>query len=432
MTSKYQKRYCIVGGGAGGIGLGKALTEGGLEFDIIEAESDFGGNWRYGAATSKMYQSAHLISSKQSTEFSDFPMPQSYPHYPNHELMLNYLQSLARHYELYSQVQFNTRVKSVLPVSSGCKVILSSGEEREYHAVIIANGMLREPKYPIYPGKFKGKVFHSVDYISPDAFAGKRVLVVGAGNSGCDIAVDLVPKAAKVYHSTRRGYHYMPKFIDGLPVQKWLSVIRNEIDDAHAYWDHVTSTFKLAGFAGSDYGLPQPDHEIYQAHPIMNSLILYRIGHGDIIPKPDIREFKGRKVVFLDGSVVEFDVIIYATGFKMSFPFLSKDILPSTSLKEDTFMNSFHKKTDHLIFAGYFNSPSGLGNLSNAGGKLMTSYLKALYNNKQSIRIFNQLKQNAGLLDLSGDFMKTERHENEFDLYKVLKGMKWLSEKFLA
>lgn len=424
------KQICVIGGGASGIGMGKCLTEAGFDFDIVEREDDFGGNWYKSSKSSRVYKSAHLISSKTNTQFSDFPMPHDYPDYPNHELFLQYLRSVAAHYNLYQQTTFNVSVEKLYPLDDGWTVTLSDQQTRWYPNIIVANGLLREPKLPSYSGNFTGEIIHSSKYQDPSIFQGKRVLIVGAGNSGCDLVVDAALNADLTVHSTRRGYHYMPKFIAGQPTQDWLMEISSQFDSSEAYWSHVKNIFKMAGFDGVDYGLRKPDHEMSEAHPIMNSRILYHIGHGDILPKPDLQCIDNQKVTFIDGTELEFDLIVYATGYRVSLPFIDEKLIDWKNGLSHLFMNAIPLNYDNIAFIGYFNIPSGYGNLANAGGRFLSAYFQAKERKTKSWHIFNRLKQHMNEIDIGKEqFVNTERHIHELDLWKYIKTANFLRNK---
>lgn len=420
---------CVIGGGPVGIGCGKFLSESGFSYEIIEKKDDFGGLWYFNSGDSLVYPSTHLISSKMNTQFSDFPMPADYPKYPNHKLFLDYLRSLARHYELYEHAVFNTTVVSAKPQDDMWCVELSNGEKRIYKYLVVCNGRLNKPIYPKIPGEFDGQILHASKFKDPNIFKDKSVLIIGSGNTGCDLAVDAVPFAKKVFHSTRRGYHYMPKFIDGKATQDWLMQLGSQFKSEEELWAYVKATFKTAGFDGEDYGLPKPDHEIYQAHPIINSLILYHIGHGNVVPKPDVEKLNHKKVIFTDGTEEEIDLIVLSTGYEMDFPFFDPAQVKVVDDMSNTFIYIFDKQYDNLFYLGFINTPSGLGNLANACGNLMLSYLNAKEKNTESYKKFLQVKLGPAP-DLGHDrFVKTKRHNFEVDLWRYIKTLNFLTAK---
>ncbi|RXJ71690.1 monooxygenase [Veronia nyctiphanis] len=430
---RHDEKVLILGGGASGIAIGKTFSQRGIPFDIIEREDDFGGNWYLNSPASKVYRSAHLISSKTNTQLSDYPMPDDYPHYPSHTQFLAYLRDVAKTFGLYEKTRFNVEIKALSPFEGGWLAELSDNSRHWYADVVVANGLLRDPIFPAIPGHFSGELIHSIDYVSSDVFDGKRVLVVGGGNSGCDIAVDSAQRASYTCHSMRRGYHYMPKFIDGKPTQEWLMEIVSQFESPEAYWEHVQATFKLAGFDGTDFGLPKPDHAIHQAHPILNSNILYCMGHGDLVSKPDVVSFDDEWVEFADGSRDKFDVVLLATGYKPSLPFLDSSVLDREKGMNQLFLHSVPMHYDSIVFAGYFNIPSGFGNLANNCSRFLANYFLSKRRNTASWRVFNQFKHYQDEIDIGhGQFVNTRRHANELDLWKYIKTVNFISEQLEA
>jgi cation diffusion facilitator CzcD-associated flavoprotein CzcO len=424
------KKVAIIGAGASGIGVGKTLLEAGIEFEIIEATDRFGGNWQPDGPASKMYDSVHLISSKRNTQFSDFPMPEHYSNYPRHSLVFKYLENLAEHHGLRERTRFNTTVVQMSKDSEGWLLRFENGDESLYDLVVVCNGLLRTPKIPNVPGKFLGESIHASSYRSSEQFRGKRVLVVGSGNSGCDITVDAAQTAATAFHSVRRGYHYMPKFINGQPTQEWLMEEGAKFSNEEQYWAHVQSTFKLAGFDGRDYGLPAPDHKMEECHPIMNSQILYYIGHGDVLVKPQIIRFDDNTVHFSDGSSETIDMIVWATGYDISLPFLSNEVFDWRENMNSLFLRMVPAEHDDLLFVGYLNSPSGIGNLANIMSRFVSSYIQARTMKTQAWQALNQMKISPSSLDLGQQrFMKTSRHKYEVDLWKYIKAVNFVTAK---
>ena len=358
---KQTQTVAIIGGGPTGIGIGRELRDGGIDFEIFEAADDFGGVWNSAGACGRTYPSLHLISPKFNTQVADFPMPEDYPDYPSHELMLRYIRSYAKAFGMYERTRFGSKVARLEPVGSEWRVTTAKGESAQYPLVVVANGLQRIPRFPKYPGQFDGESIHSSQYKTAEQVRGKRVLVVGGGNSGCDMAVDAVHHAAAVYHSTRRGYYYQPKFVGGKPTPQWMMELGNKFPTKQETLAYIQETFRLAGFDGTDYGLPKPDYPLDAAHPIMNSQILYHIGHGDIRAKGDIASFEGRRVRFVDGEEAEFDVVIYATGYDRDLSFLDRGLLEWKSGIPSLFLHSVPRNLDNLLFMGFINSAAGLG-----------------------------------------------------------------------
>jgi cation diffusion facilitator CzcD-associated flavoprotein CzcO len=231
-------------------------------------------------------------------------MPDDYPPYPSHAQALAYLRAYARQFGLYEHIEFGRMVTQVAPVEGGEAWEVSvAGEERprRYRGVVIANGHHWDPLWPDYPGRFAGEVLHARQYKSAEQLRGRRVLVVGAGNSGCDIAVEAAQHAEAAFLSLRRGYHFLPKFLLGAPVDGGNAFLHRW----HApLWLRRWITGWLVHIAQGPlerYGLPAPDHALFETHPIVNSQLLYWLGHGKIGVRPDVQELAGDRVRFIDG-----------------------------------------------------------------------------------------------------------------------------------
>jgi cation diffusion facilitator CzcD-associated flavoprotein CzcO len=372
------KRYCVIGAGPSGLAVVKRLAEAGIPFDCFERSDDVGGNWYYGKPGSSVYASTHLISSKRLTEFVDFPMPDEFPAYPHHSQAWEYLRSYARNFGLYERITFSVGVERAQPADDHWRVTLSTGERRDYAGMIVANGHNWQPRLPALCGKFDGLTLHSNQYKTPDVLAGKRVLVVGAGNSGCDIAVEAAQHATATFHSIRRGYHYLPKFVAGRPVDEYGELmLRLRVP----LWLRRLVTRYIARLTlgpPQRFGLPKPDHRFWESHPIINSQLLYYVGHGRIGVKPDIAELRGDRVAFADGSEERIDVIVYATGFEISFPFLDQEHLNWRDGRPDLYLNIFHPQHERLLFAGLIQPDSGQWGLVDVQAQLIARYLAAL------------------------------------------------------
>jgi cation diffusion facilitator CzcD-associated flavoprotein CzcO len=431
--SDYASKYCIVGAGSSGITAAKNLKELGIPFDIFEREDDVGGVWYYGKPQSSIYKSVHTISSKLMTRYVDYPMPDDYPDYPNHEQICAYLRSYARHFDLYPLIQFNTAVEKIEPADGRWDVTLSTRETRRYKGVIIANGHLWDAKLPDYPGKFDGLTLHSKDYKSPDVLRGKRVLVVGAGNSGCDIAVEAALNASRAFHSVRRGYYYVPKLLFGRPTDQV-----NEVSmklGVPLWARRIVNGVMLKIVVGSyaDYHLPKPDHKLLEAHPLVNSQILYFLRHGDITPKPDVEELCGDSVKFKDGSIEPIDVIVYATGFNITFPFIDKQYLNWKDGRPSLYMHVFHPEYDNLFVAGLIQPDSGQFGLADWQCRVIARFIRAQEQQPEKAAWFREIKAKEHP-NLSGGahYVNSTRHYLEIEHYSYRERLKRLAKKFGA
>ena len=323
--------YAVIGAGPHGLSALKALLQNGIDADGFEREAEVGGNWNYGAENSRVYQSTHLISSKPFTQFPDFPMPDRFPDYPSHAQIKEYFASYARHFGLLDRIRFQTDVVRVTPVDGGPRWLVATRDrtsgiesEAEYAGVVIANGHNWNPKMPHYPGQgeFRGEIIHSAQYKGADILRGRRVLVVGAGNTGCDVAVDSAQNAAATWHSTRRGYYYNPKFVMGRPSDQTADLLLALRLPLAVRRQAFKTTLKLTVGDFAKFGLKKPDHEFFETHPIVNQQLVYYVGHGDITPVDDIDHFDADGVVFTDGRRADVDLVVFCTGYLVTFPFL--------------------------------------------------------------------------------------------------------------
>ncbi|PJF22628.1 MAG: monooxygenase [Phototrophicales bacterium] len=431
MLNKHEA-YCVVGAGSSGIAAGRWLKAYGIPFDIIEREDEVGGNWYYGKPNSSVYRSTHLISSKGMTQYLDFPMPDDYPDYPSHEQVCAYLRSYARTHGLYDNIEFNTSVETITRTPDGLwDVTLSNGETRRYGGVVIANGHNWDPKFPEYPGTFNGVILHSAEYKTPDVLRDKRVLVVGAGNSGCDIAVESAQNAAKTFHSTRRGYWYVPKYAFGKPAD-----VINELPlklGLPVWMRRIINGMILKVLVGDlrQYGLRKPDHKLLETHPIINQHLTYYMGHGMIIPKPDVAELCGDSIKFADGSIEPIDVLIYATGFKISFPFIDKQYLNWNGSRPDLYLNAYHPTYDNLFVIGLIQPDSGQFWIVDLQSLLMARFIKAAQANSPAAHEFRRIKA-TDRPDLGGGikYLESTRHLVEIEHHSYRKRIKKLLRLF--
>lgn len=366
--------YAIIGAGPMGLCSARRLSQYQLPWIGFELNDSVGGLWDIDNPHSTMYQSAHLISSKTMTEFHDFPMRESVPPYPNHHQMKAYFNAYADHFGLRSGFRFNTRVLKVERDGDHWQIETEREGQLERHAVagvLLASGTLHDPKRIQLPGEFSGERLHSADYRDPALFDGKKVLIIGCGNSGCDIAVDAVHRAASVDLSVRRGYYFLPKFVAGRPID----TLGGKVTLPRRLKQLIDGGIIRALIGKpSDYGLPDPDYRLYESHPVINSQFLHHIGHGDIQPRPDIGAVQGRKVTFTDGHQADYDLVLEATGYRLSYPYIDSQELNWQGAAPNLFLNIFNPDNPNLFVMGMIEA-AGLG----WQGRDEQAHLVALY-----------------------------------------------------
>jgi dimethylaniline monooxygenase (N-oxide forming) len=324
------KDVCIIGAGSSGVAAAKALIERGINFDCFEKGSNLGGMWRYenDNGHSSAYRSLHIDTSRKSLGYPDFPIPEHMPDFLSHAQTLEYLEAYADHFGVRERISFRTEVREVTPAAnSRWDVTLAGGETRNYRAVLVANGHLWDPRMATFPGHFHGTIIHSHDYRTAAPFEDQRVLVVGIGNSAVDIAVDLCRQAKSVYLSTRRGAWVMPKYIMGIPTDRWSAFLARHLRLPTHYIRAIIGKLMFLAVGDQErYGVPKPAHPIWREHACVSQDLLPYVGHGWIRIKPNIRELRGREVLFDDGSNEPIDAIVMATGYRASFPFLDPSV----------------------------------------------------------------------------------------------------------
>ncbi len=379
-----EEMIALIGAGPSGLAGARNLQKLGIPFQGFEAHTDVGGLWNIGNPRSTVYESAHLISSKRTTEFSEFPMADEVADYPSHRELNRYFADFADHFGLRRHFRFGVRVERVEPLrqddpATPWRVSIRNAagelESAVYKGVVIANGTLAEPNIPRFEGQFTGELLHTSQYKSAEQFKGKRVLIVGAGNSGCDIAVDAVHYAQSVDISVRRGYYFVPKYVFGKPADtlggrkplpRWL---KQRLDTVVLKW-----------FTGDPtrFGFPKPTYRMYESHPIVNSLILHHLGHGDIHVKADIARFEGHTVHFKDGSRQDYDMVLAATGYALHYPFIDRAHLNWQGMAPQLYMNIFAPRYRRLAVLGMIEA-SGIGWQGRyEQAELMARYFKGL------------------------------------------------------
>ncbi|SJN11575.1 Monooxygenase [Leucobacter sp. 7(1)] len=363
--------YCIIGAGPVGMMAARAFLSQGLEVDIIERHRAIGGIWDLENPGTPMYESCSLITSRIAGGFVGFPMADHLPMYPKWSDMRDYVRDFAHEHYLEERCEFGLSVVRAEPIVTDAgqywEVELSNGEVRAYRGVFAAVGSQWQPQLPEVPGldTFTGRALHSAEYASPRELRGKRVLVVGAGNSGVDIASDAAFHAEEATLSTRRAYPVLPKQIFGaalpdvmdgraqLPAAKATSGIEPE----QLLELIVASVGDL-----SVYGLPSAEGiMVGQTHPIVSNTILHAFSHGLIQHRPDIAHIDGETVTFADGRTLGVDVIVFATGYARVYDFLPEGLVEYDRGHPRQHLETFVKGLDGFYSGGTLHAAIGQG-----------------------------------------------------------------------
>ena len=392
-----------------------------MPFDVVERHRDVGGIWDLESPNTPMYESAHFISSKTRSGFDGFPMPAEYPDYPGRALVLDYIRAFANAHDLRSHIEFGVAVSGATPAGDGeWDVELDNGERRRYRGVVAAVGHNWDPVIPEYPGTFAGESYHSVEYQSPSEFDHKRVLIVGGGNSACDIACDAATRATRTVISMRRGYHFLPKHVFGKPTDAFFR--SGPHLSPKIAQPMLTALLKVLVGDLRRFGLPAPDHRVLESHPIMNTQILHYLAHGDISARPDVARLDGRQVAFRDGSTEEVDLIVWATGYRPTIPFLAR-ALPARDGAGPELFGALFTSARNLYVMGHFESDGGAYPLVSKQAELVALLARSDATAPDATRQWIERLISERRPDLSGGvrYVPSLRHSNyaQFETYEA-------------
>ena len=391
------KRFCIIGAGACGLAVVKTFAERGIPFDCFEAEGDIGGIWNPDSPHA-VYGSTHLNSSKKLSRYPDFKFPDEMPYYVSAAQAQDYLRAYAAEFGLYDRITFNTSVTALERGSCGGWQVTIEGEDkpRTYDGVVVANGHHWHPHVPTYPGHFDGETLHSHDVKSKAQLKDKRVLVVGAGNSAVDILSDAALDGKAAIHSMRRTYYFFPKMIFGKPTDAFIDHLSKWPLPRHFMYAVYKLGMRLLVGAHRHYGLEPPDHDLFEAHPTACTTYLDHIVHGRIKTKPGIARLEGKRVHFTDETSEEVDMLVWATGFRVHFPFMDPAYVLDAQGRSKLFIHTFHREWDDFFVCGLFEpAEGGVWQIADYQARLIAAFITAQEEDKARADWFRRLKREA-------------------------------------
>ena len=383
---------CIIGAGPSGITAAKNCRAAGIPFTLFEKSAKVGGNWIFDDATghSSVYENTHIISSKTLSSYEDYPMPATYPDYPDHRQVQAYFEDYARHFGVLEQIQFGHRVTRATRTADEAWEITVQGPDgtartQHFTHLMVCNGHHWNPRLPEIPGHFNGRYLHSHDFKrADDTWRGKRVLVIGAGNSACDVAVETARIAGAVHMSMRSPQWFVPKYMFGVPSDVLAS--RSSWAPKRLRQLGLTLLLRLVQGRYRDIGLPENTHPVMSHHPTVNSDLLDVIRHGRIGIRPGIDRFDGNDVVFTDGTRGTYDIIVACTGFKISFPFFEPSFVAFEHAERvPLYRKMLHADVPDLYFIGLFQPLGCIWPLADYQARIACAEIQGRYTRPRNL-----------------------------------------------
>lgn len=404
---------CVVGAGPSGIAAAKVLQERGIRFDWFEEADRPGGVWALDSSTrrSGAYRHLHTNTSKVRTAYPGFPHLPGVADYPHHTEMLAYLERYIDYHGLRELLTPETTVTCAAPTEHGWDVELGTGERRQYTHLAVATGHLWQRVWPTVDlDSFHGEVFHSREYVDPQRFAGRRVVIVGLGNTAADVAVAVSNVAKETYLAARSGSWWMPKYLFGRPIDQLVS-------PAIPTWLRfrgLAALLTLLYGAPERYGLPDPGHRPGDEHPLVNAGLLDGIIHGDIRPRKALTKAEGHTVTFADGSAVEVDAIICCTGYVLHLPFLDDELTGAKGNRIDLFHRFLHPELPQLYFIGFLQPMGSIIPIAAAQSEWLADCIQGRYVAPSPAEMSQQITQYRRWL--MKRFPASGRHVMECDM----------------
>ena len=416
----------VIGAGSSGIAAVKALHERGIDVACFETSDRVGGNWVFGNKNgmSAAYRFLHINTSRERMQYSDFPMPKSYPDFPRHDQIAEYFDAYVDRFGFRDRIEFENGVEHARKLPDGTwELTTQRGETRRFDMLVVANGHHWDKRWPepAFPGaeEFRGVQMHAHDYVDNESLKDKDVVILGMGNSAMDISVEASYVARTTYLASRRGAWIIPKYVGGKPIDREHPILTKGWLPFRARQLFGQAMIKASVGDPTDYGLPKPDHKFGEAHPTISGRILDRISHGTIMPRPNIARLHADEVEFTDGTRVHADVVIYCTGYKITFPFFDEELISAPENHIELFYRVWHPDHASLAFSGLLQPLGAIMPLAEAQGQWVAEYLRGEY------RLPGPAKMRAWIRDdqkaMRRRYVASKRHTIQVDFDEYLR-----------
>lgn len=355
------KRVGVIGAGASGLCAAKHLLEVGLDVTVFEIGTQVGGLWCYmnDSGRSSAYRTLHINTAKNVTNFRDFLFKDDVQRFPSHEDMHDYLKDYAEHFGVMEKIRFNSEVTELKPLFEPGKedpkweITTVDGEKTIFDMVCVCTGHLTKPVHvPEFQNEFTGIYMHSHDYKEPEPMIGKRVCVVGVGNSAVDVASDVCVNTKRCVLVARSGVWIAPKMVFGVAFTDITDYINRPWVPAWLRKRLLLFLVWCVHGKPEKLGLPPATERV---HATSSGTVVNDIAYRRIEVKHGIERIEGQTIYFTDGTSDEFDVLVAATGYLIDLPFLSEDIVPRANNHIRLWKRIIPPEWPGLYFIGMLN-----------------------------------------------------------------------------
>jgi len=347
----------IIGAGPAGLAVGACLRRAGIDSVIFEKSDRVGAAWHF------HYDRLHLHTDKTRSALPLLPFPARDPRYPSRQQVIDYLEAYAREFAL--QPRFGHEVTAARRGGEGW-VVEANGDRFESAHLVVASGYNAVPHLPLWPGQdaFGGTVLHSSAYRNGAPFAGQDVLVVGFGNSGGEIAIDLHEHGARPALAVRSAVNVIPRELFGVPilaVGRLQGLLPPRVADAlnAPLLRFVIGDMRRYGLRKLPYG-PATQVRIHHRIPLIDVGTLALIEQGAIVVRPGIERFTTDGVLFTDGREQSFAAVILATGYRPQVSAFLEDAGDALDDQGAPRTSGGPTPIPGLYFCGFYVSPHGM------------------------------------------------------------------------